>query len=56
MHWDVVVSKQFEDYNIAASKIGLLNYNSLDEDEFFKFVVLDQINLIQANLNSLGRV
>ena len=36
MHWDVVISKQIEDYNIAASKVGLLNYNSLDEGELVK--------------------
>tara|TARA_Y100000766_G_C18532814_1_gene424477 strand:+ start:96 stop:560 length:465 start_codon:yes stop_codon:yes gene_type:complete len=36
MHWDVVISKQIEDYKIAASKVGLLNYNSLDEGELVK--------------------
>jgi len=36
MHWDVVISKQIDDYNIAASKVGLLNYDSLDEGEFVK--------------------
>ena len=36
MHWDVVVSKQIEDYNLAASKVGLFNYISLDEGELVK--------------------
>ena len=36
MHWDVVISEQIEDYNIAGSKVGLLNYNSLDEGELVK--------------------
>ena len=36
MHWDVVISRQIEDYKLAASKVGLLNYNSLDEGELVK--------------------
>ena len=36
MHWDVVISEQFEDYNLAPSKVGLFNYNSLDEGELVK--------------------
>ena len=35
MHWDVVISKQIEDYTVS-SKVGLLNYNSLDEGEVVK--------------------
>jgi len=35
MQWDVKFSKQIEDYNVA-SKVGLMNYNYLDEGELVK--------------------